>query len=95
MVLYSAAGRIAEAFVVSAGARVKIPEPNVSRVIVCLFAVYYVWHCKYPTAYLNMLQYFDVEIIRAISKNCKVIKFIRDMEHKNETTNETTAKKKN
>ncbi|XP_043463099.1 uncharacterized protein LOC122499087 [Leptopilina heterotoma] len=93
LVLYSAEGSIAEAFIVSAGARVKIQEPSVSRAVVCLFATYYVWHCNYPTAYCNLLEYFDFEITGKITKNNRILKFIRDMQFKNKKNNKPSEQK--
>lgn len=49
-------GEIATAYIVADETiKVKIPQPTVSRVIVCLLSTYYVWHIYFGTYSIQLV----------------------------------------
>jgi len=84
VVMYiSTEGEIAAAYdVADEMVRVKIPQPTISRIIVGLLSVYYVWYMEYPTCYANVLKYLDYEILTTLLKGSTVVAiFIRERDN--------------
>ncbi|XP_024868231.1 uncharacterized protein LOC112452328 [Temnothorax curvispinosus] len=87
VVLYTAEEGVASAFVVAdTNIRVKIPEPTVTKTVICLLASYYVWDTTYPLAYSNVMGFIDYKVLGTVSKNQRIQKFIRKLNHKLEVT---------
>lgn len=80
-VLYTAEEGLAAAFVVAdVQIRVKIPEPTVAKIIMCLLASYYVWDTTYPLAYSNTMKFIDYKVLNGtIPKSQTINKFVQKL----------------
>ncbi|XP_043474429.1 uncharacterized protein LOC122506365 [Leptopilina heterotoma] len=81
LVVYVEDGGIVSAFIVAdKEVRIKISNPNIEKALLSLFASYFAWNIKYPSAYVNTLSYLDQEILNNQNhKQTAVHKFTRKM----------------